>query len=127
MPVMVGLQASVRHIVGVHDTATALGSGDLEVLATPRLLAWAEEATVRAIAEALGPGETSVGTRVELEHVTASGVGATVDVSAAVVHVDGRLVRFDAAAMDADGRVIGHATVTRVVVDRARFLARLQS
>jgi fluoroacetyl-CoA thioesterase len=127
MPPTVGLQASVRHVVGADDTATSLGSGDLEVLATPRLLAWAEEATVRAIAQALGPGETSVGTRVELEHVAPSGLGAAVDVSAGVVQVDGRLVRFDVAAMDSAGRLIGHGTVTRVVVDRGRFMARLES
>ena len=50
------------------DTATALGSGDVAVLATPRLLAWLEAATVAAAADVVGPGETSVGTRVELEH-----------------------------------------------------------
>lgn len=125
MPVTVGLQASVSHVVGAEDTASALGSGDLEALGTPRLLAWSEEATVRALGDALGPGETTVGTRVELEHLAPSAVGATVVVTAAVVHVDGRLVRFDTAATDAEGQVVGHGSVTRVVVDRSRFLARL--
>jgi predicted thioesterase len=125
MPVTVGLQASVSRVVGAEDTASALGSGDLEVLGTPRLLAWAEQATVAALDDALGPGETSVGTRMEVEHVAASAVGATVEVTAVVVHVDGRLVRFDAAAVDQHGRVVGHGRVTRVVVDRARFLARV--
>ena len=127
MPVTVGMQASVSHVVAPEDTARALGSGDLEVLGTPRLLAWAEQATVAAVADGLGPGETSVGTRVELEHVAPTALGATVEVTAAVVQVDGRLIRFDTAAMDADGRIIGHGTVTRVTVDRARFRARIES
>ncbi len=122
-----GLQASITHQVGPADTARALGSGDLEVLGTPRLLAWSEEATVRAVTDVLGPGETTVGARVELEHLSPSAVGSSVEVTAVVVHVDGRLVRFDTAAMDGSGRLLGHGTVTRVVVDRTRFLSRVGS
>ncbi len=107
-----------------EDTATALGSGALEVLATPRLLAWCEAASVSALTGALAPTETSVGTRVDLVHQKASGVGAVVEVQADLVHVDGRLLRFDVAA-ECDGVLLGHGTVTRVVVDVDRFLARL--
>src|SRR3954454_7203085 len=57
------------------DTAEALGSGSLPVLGTPRLLAWCEAATCAAIEPELGEGETSVGTRVELEHTRGSRVG----------------------------------------------------
>jgi predicted thioesterase len=125
VPVTVGRVGSLTHVVTDVDTADALGSGDLPVLATPRLLALAEAATVRALAGALDPGATSVGTRVQLEHVAPSPVGAVVEVTATVVHVDGRLVRFDVSAADSAGQVLGHGTVTRVVVDRERFLARL--
>ncbi len=108
------------------DTAAALGSGSLPVLGTPRLLAWCEAATCAAIAPLLGAGETSVGTRVELEHVRASGVGARVEVTASSVFRDGRLHRFSVVARDADGgRVLGTGEVTRVVVDAERFLGRL--
>ena len=98
------------------------------MLGTPRLLAWCEAATCAEIEPALGDGETSVGTRVQLEHVAASPVGAVVTVTASVVHVDGRLVRFEVAAEHAvgeDTKMVGHGEVTRVVVDRERFLARL--
>ena len=109
------------------DTAEALGSGSLPVLGTPRLLAWCEAATCAAIEEWLSPGETSVGTRVELEHTRASRVGVRVEVTATPVHRDGRLHRFSVAAREADGgRVVGTGEVTRVVVDAERFLARLQ-
>lgn len=121
-----GQQATVTHTVGDADTAVALGSGDLPVLGTPRLLAWAEEATCAALAADVPAGRTSVGTRVQLEHVGASPVGAEVRVTATVAYVDGRLVRFEVVAEHtADEKVVGHGEVTRVVVDRDRFLARL--
>jgi predicted thioesterase len=106
------------------DTAAALGSGSLPVLGTPRLLAWCEAATVAAVEPALADGETSVGTRVELEHTRPSAVGASVDVTATPVFRDGRLHRFSVVARDG-GRVVGTGEVTRVVVDAGRFLDRL--
>jgi predicted thioesterase len=112
--------------VTAEDTAVALESGRLEVLATPRMLAWCEAATCAAVAPDLPEGRTSVGTRVQLEHAGASAVGAVVRVTATVAYVDGRLVRFEVAAeQDPDGRLVAHGEVTRVVVDRERFLARL--
>ena len=121
-----GQQATHEHTVTDADTASALGSGDLPVLGTPRLLAWCEQATCAAIAADLDPGRTSVGTRVQLDHVAASPVGATVRVTATVVYVDARLLRFEVVATHAhDDKVVGHGEVTRVVVDRDRFLSRL--
>jgi fluoroacetyl-CoA thioesterase len=117
--------AQLTFTVSDADTARSLGSGDLDVLGTPRLLAWLEAATVAALGPLLEAAETSVGTRVELEHLAAVPVGAVVVVTADEVHADGRLRRFSAAAQDADGRLLATATVTRVVVDRERFLARL--
>jgi predicted thioesterase len=61
----------------------------------------------------------------QIEHTRASPVGAGVTVRAELVHVDGRLLRFEVVAEGADGRVVGHGQVTRVVVDRGRFLGRL--
>jgi fluoroacetyl-CoA thioesterase len=116
--------ATLAFEVGDADTAAALGSGDLPVLGTPRLLAWAEAATCAALAPAVPEGRTSVGTRVSLEHRAASPVGATVSVTATVVHRDGRLVRLEVVAVDGDDRVVGHGEVTRVVVDAERFLSR---
>lgn len=119
-----GLEATVEHRVTEADTADALGSGSLPVLGTPRLLAWCEEATCGALAGVLTEGSTSVGTRVSLEHTRPSGVGAHLAVTASVVHVDGRLVRFSVAAREGEA-LVGSGEVTRVVVDAARFLARL--
>lgn len=125
----VGRSSSLTFEVGDADTALALGSGDVPVLATPRLLAWLEAATVDALAGSIGSDSTSVGTRVELEHLAATPVGAIVVVTASVSYVDGRLVRFEVAAEHVlDGGspvVVATGRVTRVVVDRARFLGRL--
>ena len=120
------LAATLTFTVADGDTAEALGSGSLPVLATPRLLAWCEAATCAAILPALPDGGTSVGTRVTLEHQAASLVGAEVEVTASATYVDGRLHRFTVAARHtADGKVVGTGEVTRVVVDAERFLSRL--
>ena len=126
MVLAVGWQATLVHTVGDDDTARAVGSGDVAVLATPRLLALFEAATVAALTEGgLEAQRTSVGTRVALEHLIASPVGETLTVTARLDHVDGRLLRFECVATDDADRVVGRAEVTRVVVDRQRFLARL--
>ena len=121
------LSATLTFTVTDDDTAEALGSGSLPVLATPRLLAWCEAATCEAIGPALPAGGTSVGTRVSLEHQAASPVGAAVEVTASSTYVDGRLHRFTVAARHTgDGKVVGTGEITRVVVDAERFLSRLR-
>lgn len=117
--------AQLTFRVSAQDTAAALRSGDLAVLATPRLLAWMEEATVATLAPLLGVDETSVGTRVELEHLVALPVGAKVVVTAEPSYEDGRLRRLSVSAQDGSGRLVATATVTRVVVDRVRFMQRV--
>ena len=119
------MNATLTFTVTDADTAEALGSGSLPVLATPRLLAWCEAATCAAIEPSLAPGETSVGTRVDLEHTRATLVGVRLEVTATPVHRDGRLRRLSVVARETDaGRVVATGEVTRVVVDAERFLAR---
>ena len=118
--------------VGPDDTARAVGSGSLEVLGTPRLLAWAEAATCAALEPGLAEGETSVGTRVELEHQAPSPVGAVLEVTASTTYADGRLRRLTVAArhtagtpVGRPGKVVATGEVTRVVVDAGKFMSRL--
>ena len=104
---------TLRFTVTDADTADALGSGSLAVLGTPRLLAWCEAATCAAIEAELTEGQTSVGTRVQLEHLAASPVGAEVEVAATTAYVDGRLHRFTVSARHpADGKVVASGEVT---------------
>lgn len=119
-------QAQLSYVVSASDTAISLGSGDVPVLATPRLIAWLEAATVAAL-PGLGDDETSVGTRVDVEHLAASPVGAAVDVLAEIAHRDGRLARFQVVAhhdIGAGPVMIARGEVTRVVVRRDAFLER---
>ena len=128
MGLEVGLQAALVHIVGAEDTALSVGSGDVEVLATPRLLALCEAACIGALGDAdLAPATTTVGTRVQLEHLRASTVGETVRAAARLAAVDGRLLQFEVAVTDDSDRLVGRCTLTRVLVDRERFVARAAS
>ena len=118
--------ATLTFTVTEADTAIAIGSGSLPVLGTPRLLAWCEAATWAAIEAERPEGGTSVGTRVSLEHLAASAVGAELEVAASTAYVDGRLHRFTVSARHLhDGRVVGAGEVTRVVVDAERFMSRV--
>jgi fluoroacetyl-CoA thioesterase len=114
MTLELGLQATFRYTVAEADTAVAVGSGEVPVLATPRVLALAERATVAAVAGALEAGETTVGVRVELEHLAPSVVRAELEIAAVLERVAVRL--------HDGGRLVARGMVTRVVVDTAAFL-----
>jgi predicted thioesterase len=117
-----GLEASVEWAVTTDMTAQALGSGDVPVLATPAVLALAEQAACRALDGRLGPGTTSVGAGVELSHLAPTPVGARVRATARLVRVNGRELTFELEVSDPAGPV-AEGTHRRVIVDRGRFLA----
>jgi fluoroacetyl-CoA thioesterase len=123
-PLVAGLTATIERTVTEADTAAAVGSGSLPVLGTPVLLAWCEAATCAAVEPCLAEGQTTVGTRVSVEHLAPSAVGAVVRISAGTTHVDGKLVRFSVAVRQA-GKLVGSGEVTRVIVDAERFLGRV--
>jgi fluoroacetyl-CoA thioesterase len=123
-PLVAGRTGAIERTVTEDDTAAAVGSGSLPVLGTPVLLAWCEAATCETVAPCLVEGQTTVGTRVSIEHLAPSAVGAVVRITTGVTHVDGRLVRFSVAARQA-GRLVGSGEITRVVVDAEKFLARV--
>ena len=116
-----GLQAAFRHTVTEADTAGAIGSGEVPVLATPRVLALAERATVAAVAGALQAGATTVGTRVELDYLAPSLVGADLAVEAVLERIDGRRLEFAVRLRNGD-RPVASGLIIRVVVDTAVFL-----
>lgn len=115
-----GMTGEAFRVVTPELTARALGSGDVDVFGTPALLALIEEAAVAAVAPHLAPEETSVGMRASLDHLVPSRVGNEVRALARITAVDGKKVTFEAEAYDGD-TLIGRATHTRAVVDRARF------
>ena len=99
----------------------ALGSGDVDVLATPRGIAWVEAATCAAVAERLEPGETTVGVRVVVDHVKPSRVDDTVVVTAVVALTERRRCVFDVALVNLDGSTALSGVIDRMVVDKAEF------
>lgn len=118
---------SLTHTVVAADSAAAWGSGTVAVLATPRLLALAEAATLRVLDGRLPPEQTTVGTRVELDHLAAVPVGGQVTVTAELVEVQGSRLRFAVHAHDAAGRAVARGIILRAVVGVAAFQARARA
>ncbi len=121
----VGLKYESRLTVGAENTALALGSGDMEVLATPAMVALMENAAMKAVADYLPEGSTTVGIEISTSHLKASAVGANVVAEATLDEVDGRRLVFSLKACD-DSGVIGEGKHVRFIVDRERFLSKLK-
>lgn len=118
-----GLSATATLVVSDADTAIAHKSGDVQVLATPRVVGLAEEAAVQALTEALDHGQTTVGFRVQLDHLAPTPIGGEVVAEATVETVESRRVTFRVSVNDGRG-LVAAGRITRVVVDRERFLER---
>ena len=121
MPLEPGLAAEVLLAVTDHDTAIAFGSGEVPVLGTPRVVALVEEASVKAIEARLEPGSTSVGMRVQLDHLAPTAVGHKVRAEATLREVEGRRLVFAVSVRDERG-LVAAGKVTRVIVDIDRFM-----
>lgn len=114
----------MRFEVTDADTAVAVGSGDVPVLATPRLIAWMEAVTVRCAGPALAEGQTTVGAAIRVEHRRPTPVGDVVEIAARRISTVDRRITFAVRAIDGSGQVAATGEIERVVVDRARFLTR---
>ena len=123
MEIIIGLKGEASTLVEKEDTAQYVGSGSLLVYATPCLAALMEGAACAAIEDVLPQGQTSVGTALNLEHLSATPVGLEVRASAEVTAVDGRNITFAITASDESGE-IGRAIHTRVLVNSEKFLEK---
>ena len=121
-----GTAARVELTVTDADTAQSIGSGDVPVLATPRVLALAEAATVAATARQMPGGITTVGTRAEIEHRVATPVGRTVAATATLTKADGRKLLFEVVVRDGE-TVVAEVRVERALLDRQRFIEKATS
>lgn len=115
-----GRRASVALHVTERDTAVALQSGDVAVLGTPRVLAIAEQAALQALGDCLGPDLTTVGTWVEIEHLSPSRVGDDVQAEAVLLGVHGRRLEFSITVTSKDTEV-AHVRHRRTIVERKKF------
>ena len=123
MPASPGLVGAAKLEVTDDDTAIAMRSGEVAVLATPRVVALAEEASVNALVGHLPAGAPSVGMRVQLDHLSPSAVGSHVRAEATLEQVEGRRLTFKVSIEDERG-LVAAGKVTRVVVDVERFLEK---
>lgn len=121
----VGINHTSTLVVSEADTARAMGSGSLPVLATPRLAALMENAAFEAVAPILEVGDTTVGGEISLRHLAPSPVGAEVSATAVLEHTEGRKFTFRLEARQGE-TLIGEGTHTRFIVNTDRFLQKLK-
>lgn len=121
-----GLRGHAKAVVDGARTARAVGSGSAEVFATPMMIALMEAAAVDCVAAHLAPGETSLGTHVDVSHRAATPLGGAVEATAELVEVNGRSLVFRVEARDGQG-LIGEGRHMRSVVDEARFMLKVNS
>ncbi len=123
------MEKGLKHIstttVTAANTALTMGSGDMEVFATPAMVALMENAAMKAVAPHLPEGSTTVGAMMQTSHIKPSAPGETVTAEAVLQEVDGRKLTFRVTASDSDG-TIGEGIHIRYIVDRERFLSRLK-
>ena len=126
MEIVIGMKGEVSTIVEREDTAKEVGSGSLLVYATPCMVALMEGAACEAIEEAMDETKTTVGTELNIQHISATPVGLEVRAEAVVTAVDGKVITFEIHAFDEAGE-IGKGTHKRVIVPTQKFLDKAYS
>ena len=123
MEITVGMKGEVGTLAEREDTAKEVGSGSLLVYATPCMVALMEGAACEAIQDALSDTQTTVGTELNIQHISATPVGLEVRAEAEVIAVDGKVITFQVRAFDEAGE-IGNGTHKRVIVNTQKFLEK---
>ena len=121
----IGDNGTVTVKVTKENCASAIGSGALDVFATPSMIALMENAACEAIKASLQPGESSVGTKVNISHLKASALEDTITATATLTEIDGRRLVFEVVANDSKG-IIGEGTHERFVINVEKFLSKLK-
>ena len=117
----IGMEYEKKIIVSDVQTAKVMGSGDLEVFATPSMIALMEGCAAESVADSLEYGLTTVGTFIQVKHLAATPVGMEVCCKSILKEIDGRALRFEIEAWDESG-LIGSATHERFIVVAEKFL-----
>ena len=122
----VGMKYEIDRVVTEDDTAAKAASGSVEVLATPVMIAWMEEASLRLAQQELEEGLTTVGTEVNIKHLKGTLVGKTVKVLSVLKEIDRKRLVFDVEVVE-DGVVVGSGSHTRFIIDTAKFYEKLKN
>ena len=123
MSIEIGIKGRAEDVVREENTAQAVGSGTLPVFATPAMTALREKAAWTSLAPYLGEGESTVGTKLEITHDSASPLGIKVWAESEVTQVDGKRIVLKVAAYDEKG-LIGQGVHERFIITNDRFLAK---
>lgn len=126
MEIVIGLKGEARMQVEREDTALEVGSGSLLVYATPCMVALMEGAACEALADVISEDKTSVGTFLQINHISATPVGLEVWAEAEITQVDGSIVTFQVTAYDEAGK-IGEGVHKRAIINTQRFLDKTYS
>ncbi|MCQ2605274.1 MAG: thioesterase family protein [Bacteroidales bacterium] len=121
----IGLKNTSRTIVTEANTAKVMGSGNLDVFATPAMVALMENAAMNAVASELPNGSTTVGSLMNTSHIKPSGIGTTITATAELIAVEGRKLTFHVSASDGES-IIGEGEHVRFVVDIERFMEKVK-
>jgi len=124
--ITIGKTAAIRTTVDENNTARAVGSGSLDVFATPMMIALMEQAACACVEDGLETGQTSVGTEANVSHIAASPIGAEITATATIEYVLGRRIGFVVTAYDKAGE-IGKGKHTRVIVDAENFMKKTRT
>ena len=122
----VGMKYEIDRVVTENDTAAKAASGSVEVLATPVMIAWMEEASLRLAQKELEEGFTTVGTEVNIKHLKGTLVGKTVKVLSTLKEIDRKRLVFDVEVIE-DGVAVGTGSHTRFIIDTAKFYEKLKN
>lgn len=121
----IGKTATVSVKVSKENCASAMGSGALDVFATPAMVALMEKAACEALNGCLNEGESTVGTKLDVAHIKATPLDDTVEATATLIETDGRRLVFEVSAKDSKG-TIGTGKHERFVINVEKFLSKLQ-
>ena len=122
----IGIIGTQTIMVTEEKTAKAMGSGELNVFATPAMIALMENTAYKSVAEFLEPGQGTVGTLMNVSHVAATPMGMQITCETKLVEIDRRRLVFEVKASDEKG-LIGEGTHERFIVDNAKFMARAEA
>ena len=126
MPLELGIMGSASCVVTEQDTAKAVGSGGVDVMSTPRLVALMEHAAKDSVAPYLEPGMTTVGTALNIQHMAATPVGMNCTAESTLIEIDRRRLVFEITAHD-DVEVVGKGTHERFIVNSEKFVSKCNS
>ena len=122
----VGMKLELERVVSENDTAAKAASGSVEVLATPVMIAWMEEVSLKLAQKELEEGFTTVGTEVNIKHLKGTLVGKTVKITSVLTEIDRKRLVFNVEVLE-DGVVVGSGNHTRFIIDTEKVYEKLRN